>query len=150
MDTTAAELSRLLGPLRRALLRATRSAEGLPDLPEAQIELLRVLADAGRISPRDAAARLRVAPSTVSNLVRTATAAGLVERTASSADLRTVELSPTPTALHLLGRYDRTSAATLAEAVARLGDDDARTITQAVPVLGRLLGELERGGGAPA
>lgn len=44
-DTAAAELSRLLGPLRRAVLRTTRSAEDLPDLPEAQIELLRVLTD---------------------------------------------------------------------------------------------------------
>jgi DNA-binding MarR family transcriptional regulator len=91
-----------------------------------------------------------VAPSTVSNLVRTATAAGLVERTASSTDLRTAELSLTPAALHLLGRYDRASAAALAEAVSRLGEDDARTITQAIPVLGRLLSELERRGRTPA
>src|SRR4051812_45746818 len=35
-----AQLSALLGPLRRAVLRRTRATEGLPDLPEAQIELL--------------------------------------------------------------------------------------------------------------
>jgi hypothetical protein len=35
---TAATLSRTLGPLRRAVLHATREAEGLPDL-----RLLRIL-----------------------------------------------------------------------------------------------------------
>src|ERR1044072_3048564 len=40
MDT-ATDLGRLIGPLRRAVLLRTRRAEDLPDLPEAQIELLR-------------------------------------------------------------------------------------------------------------
>src|ERR1044072_2972035 len=77
MDT-ATEFGRLLGPLRRAVLR-TRHTAGLPELPEAQSELLRVLAE-GDATPREVAPRLRVAPSTVSNLVRTMSAAGLVER----------------------------------------------------------------------
>ncbi|MCZ9343501.1 hypothetical protein NGM37_37680, partial [Streptomyces sp. TRM76130] len=62
----ASGLGGLLGPLRRAVLRSTRNAEGLPDLPEAQIELLRALATApDGLSPGAAAARLRIAPSTV-------------------------------------------------------------------------------------
>ncbi|MFF5668481.1 MarR family transcriptional regulator, partial [Streptomyces griseofuscus] len=75
----AAGLGGLLGPLRRAVLRATRNAEGLPDLPEAQIELLRALSSSPEgLSPGAAATRVRVAPSTVSNLVRAMSAARLV------------------------------------------------------------------------
>lgn len=89
MDT-AADLGRLLGPLRRALLRSTRATEDLPDLPEAQIEVLRVLAAEGPLGTSAVAERLRISPSTVSNLVRSMMAAGLVQRRRSESDLRAV------------------------------------------------------------
>lgn len=75
-----AQLSALLGPLRRAVLRRTRAAEDLPDLPEAQIELLRLLVATGGVAPSRAAAELNVAQSTISTLLRTMTADDLVER----------------------------------------------------------------------
>ncbi|MFB7505741.1 MarR family winged helix-turn-helix transcriptional regulator [Streptomyces broussonetiae] len=144
MDT-ATEFGRLLGPLRRAVLR-TRRLEGLPDLPEAQIELLRVLADSGPLSPSDAAARLNAAPSTVSNLVRTMTAAGLVERTPSATNLRTVQLTASPRALVMLERYDRISTAALRQALDNLRPDSRRVIDQALPALAELLAGLEAAG----
>ncbi|MER5780657.1 MarR family transcriptional regulator [Streptomyces mobaraensis] len=142
MDT-ATELGRLLGPLRRAVLR-TRRSEGLPDLPEAQIELLRVLAETGCITPREAAIRLRAAPSTISNLVRAMTAAELVERTPSATDLRTVNLSATPRALDMLDRYDRTSTAALRRALDALPPAGRLAIDEALPALADLLVTLER------
>lgn len=141
----AAELSSLLGPLRRAVLRAARTAAGLPDLPEAQIELLRVLVAEGPLGPRAAAARLHVAPSTVSNLVKTMTAAGLIERRSASGDLRTVRLSASRTALKLLERYDRTSFAALDLAIKELPDADRHALEAALPVLARLVSTLEHG-----
>ncbi|MBZ4318181.1 MarR family winged helix-turn-helix transcriptional regulator [Streptomyces huiliensis] len=142
MDT-ATEFGRLLGPLRRAVLR-TRRSEGLPDLPEAQIELLRVLAETGGVTPREAAARLRAAPSTISNLVRTMSAAELVERTPSATDLRTVQLSATPRALDMLDRYDRTSTAALRRALDALPPAGRQAIDEALPALADLLITLER------
>ncbi|MEU9188447.1 MarR family winged helix-turn-helix transcriptional regulator [Streptomyces sp. NPDC048484] len=144
MDDTAFQLSRLLGPLRRAVLRSTRSAEGLPDLPEAQIELLRSLAAEGPLGTRDAAARLRIAPSTVSNLVKTMTGAGLVERTSDPADLRAVVLTPSAAALELLDRYDRTSAEALTRTIGELPAADRQALTAALPVLVRLVTALEK------
>ncbi|MFI9029936.1 MarR family winged helix-turn-helix transcriptional regulator [Streptomyces sp. NPDC053560] len=144
MPDTAFELSRLLGPLRRAVLRTTRKTEGLPDLPEAQIELLRSLAAEGPLGTRDAAARLRIAPSTVSNLVKAMTAAGLVNRAPDPSDLRTVVLTPTETALELLDRYDRTSAEALALAIDELPDADRQALTAALPALARLITVLEK------
>ncbi|MFE6689445.1 MarR family winged helix-turn-helix transcriptional regulator [Streptomyces sp. NPDC057743] len=141
MDT-ATEFGRLIGPLRRALLRTRRAAD-LPDLPEAQIELLRALAEAGPLSPRQAADRLRLAPSTISNLVRTMTTTGLVERKPSATDLRTVDLIATPTALEMLHTYDRTSTAALHRALANLAPDNREAIEHALPALAELLTALE-------
>ncbi|MEK0098942.1 MarR family transcriptional regulator, partial [Streptomyces sp. A475] len=118
MDSTdtAIEFSRLLGPLRRAVIRATRTAENLPDLPEAQIELLRVLAD-GPLTPRQAADRLRVAPSTVSNLVKAMRPAGLVERTTHPDEGRTALLTATDHSADLLARYDRARARAITQGI---------------------------------
>ncbi|MFE9374233.1 MarR family winged helix-turn-helix transcriptional regulator [Streptomyces sp. NPDC006711] len=142
MDT-ASDFSRLLGPLRRAVLRSTRGAAGLPDLPEAQIELLRALAAEGSLGARVVADRLRIAPSTVSNLVKTMVASGLVERAADRADQRAVVLTPTPAALDLLDRYDRASTAALEGALAALPAADRDTLRDALPVLRRLVRELD-------
>jgi len=140
----ASELSRLLGPLRRALLRRTRDAAGLPDLPEAQIQLLRVLEDGRAVGMRDVADRLQLAPSTVSNLVRTMTAHGLVERRTSDADLRSAELVATDHALGLLHRYDELSDIALRNALDDLSARDRNAIVKAVPALRQLLQSLER------
>ncbi|MEU0174864.1 MarR family transcriptional regulator [Streptomyces massasporeus] len=142
MDT-ATELGRLIGPLRRAVLLRTRRAEDLPDLPEAQIELLRVLSDAGTLAPGEVATRLRVAPSTVSNLVRAMTTSGLVERKPSSTDLRTVSLAASPHALDLLSRYDRVSTEGLRHALTALAPESQQVIEEALPALTELLGALE-------
>ncbi|MFJ7773050.1 MarR family winged helix-turn-helix transcriptional regulator [Streptomyces sp. NPDC097107] len=147
MDT-ASELSRLLGPLRRAVLRATRSAEGLPDLPEAQIELLRALAE-GPLSPRAAAQRLGVATSTISNLVKTMKAAGLVNRESAPDDLRTVVLTPSPSALELLDRYDRISSAVLAQAIDQMPAGSRDALEASLPVLAQLVSTLDSSGESP-
>jgi DNA-binding MarR family transcriptional regulator len=145
----ATDLGRLIGPLRRAVLLRTRRAEHLPDLPEAQIELLRVLSEAGPLAPRDAATRLRVASSTVSNLVRVMTASGLVERRPSPTDLRTVTLVASPHALDLLDRYDRVSTEELRRALSALAPDSRRAIEEALPALRELQGALEGPSGRP-
>lgn len=140
MDT-AAEFGRLIGPLRRAVLR-TRHAEGLPDLPEAQIELLRVLEHAGTPTAREVATRLGVAPSTVSNLVRAMSTAGLVQRTPSAIDLRNVHLSLTPKACDMLERYDRVSTAALRCAMKSLTPQRRNALEQALPALADLITAL--------
>ena len=142
MDTAAA-LSQLLGPLRRAVMRSARSAGDLPELPDAQIELLRALAARPGATPRAVADQLRMAPSTISNLVKTMTASGLVERHHSPDDLRVVGLTATDTALELLERYDRTSTVALAEAIASLSTPDEAVLSRALPVLRQLLTALQ-------
>ncbi|AYF79048.1 MarR family transcriptional regulator [Nocardia yunnanensis] len=125
-------------------MRRTRTVADLPDLPEAQIEVLRVLSAVGSATPREVADRLRMAPSTISNLLRTMTAAGLVSRTASETDLRVVHLAPSPTARDLLDRYDQASAHTLLTAIESLPPARRKALWSALPALTDLLTELER------
>jgi DNA-binding MarR family transcriptional regulator len=144
MDT-ATEFGRMLGPLRRAVIRQVRSTDGLPDLPEAQIELLRALTEAGPTTPGELAVRLKIAPSTVSNLVRAMNTTGLLERVPSPTDLRTATLSTSAAARNLLDRYDRTSAAILKQAIKQLDADQQLLLNRAIPALTALLLALERG-----
>lgn len=140
---TATELSRLLGPLRRTVLRATRTAKDLPELPEAQIELLRALTEAGSLSPSEAARQLQVAPSTISNLTRRMIADKLVRRHTSDADLRAVTLTATTEAVALLSLYDHTSTEILSDAIARLPVAEQKALARALPSLAHLLTELQ-------
>jgi DNA-binding MarR family transcriptional regulator len=138
MTETALALLHLLGPWRRAMVRATRDAEGLPDISDAQVELLRVLIASGPLNTRDAATRLRMARPTVSNLVKTMTAAGLIDRTLSESDLRSAALSASPAARDILARFDAASSMNVAAAIGRLPARDRATLVAAVPVLTRL------------
>ena len=82
MDSTATELGRQLGPLRRSLLRATRDVAQLPDIADSHIEVMRALAAEPSMSPGRLATRLNLARSTVSKLIRAMVDAGLVVLTA--------------------------------------------------------------------
>jgi DNA-binding MarR family transcriptional regulator len=134
----AAALSRTLGPLRRAVLRATRLAEDLPDLPEAHIEVLRTVADAPGMGPPAIAEQLRLARPTVSNLMKTMQRAHLVELTRDADDARRVHVTATAAALELLRRYDAASEKILTAAMNELNPDERRAVAAAVPALTKL------------
>lgn len=133
-----ARLNSIVSPLRRGLLKAARAAEHLPDLPEAQIEVLRALPAGAVRSPGELAAELGLSRPTVSNLLREMERAGLVTREASEADRRRVEVRASTRALGLLERFDRASAAILAAALAELDDTDRAALAAALPALERL------------
>lgn len=135
---TAAALSRTLGPLRRAVLHATRAAEGLPDLPDTHIEVLRTVADAPAISPRVIADRLGLARPTVSNLIQTMRRDGLLTLIRNDDDARVVHVTVTDFAAGLLSRYDRTSEEILSAALAELKVKERAAVTAAVPALAKL------------
>jgi len=136
--STAAALSRVLGPLRRAVLRATRSAADLPDLADPHIEMLRVVADQPGISPNAIASQLRLARPTVSNSMQTLRHAGLITVRHSEADSRRVHVSLTKRAEHLLGRYDAVSEEILTSALDKLTPTERAAVAAALPALSKL------------
>lgn len=142
-SAAAADFSALLRSLWRAVVRTTRLSEGLPELPESQVDALRVLAQAGPMTPGALADELRLARTTVSNLLRDLVSAGLVERCRSGADGRSAILVPTTRALTILETFARARVEVIETLLARLSSEDLRSIEGAIPALHRLLAELD-------
>lgn len=146
-------LTRLISPLKRTLLRAARQADGLPDIPDAQIEVLRALPAGSALSPGELAARLQLKPSTISNLLGAMADAGLITRTPAEHDRRSSEVRASARALELLRRFDQTSDAILGKALALIDPVELAALAAALPALERLQGALEQvsaAGDAPA
>ncbi|KQU35032.1 MarR family transcriptional regulator [Rhodococcoides fascians] len=144
MDSTATELGRQLGPLRRSLLRATRDVAQLPDIADSHIEVMRALAAEPSMSPGRLAARLNLARSTVSNLIRAMVDAGLVERSITAGDLRGATLTASPKAVKLLAEYDAASSRVLADALDELSRHNREAIAAALPALAEITSILSR------
>ncbi|MFI2478377.1 MarR family winged helix-turn-helix transcriptional regulator [Nocardia xishanensis] len=140
METTssAREFAQLLGPLRRAVLKTTRQAAGLPDLSEPQIEVLRLLSNEGPAAPSHIAAALQMATSTLSNLLKAMTDTGLIERTRRADDQRRVDVAISSLARELLDTYDVTSLRTIENFLADLDDHERAAFEAAVPILRRM------------
>ncbi|MBY4126832.1 MarR family transcriptional regulator [Rhodococcus fascians] len=144
MHSTAIELGRQLGPLRRALLRATREAAQLPDIPDSHIEVMRALVGEPSMSPGSLAAHLNLARSTVSNLIKAMVDAELVERSVSPDDMRAATLTASPRAIRLLAEYDAISSQVLSDALDELTPDSLRALSAASPILAELTSILTR------
>ncbi|WP_032371432.1 MarR family winged helix-turn-helix transcriptional regulator [Rhodococcoides fascians] len=144
MDSTATELGRQLGPLRRSLLRATRDVAKLPDIADSHIEVMRALAAEPSMSPGRLATRLNLARSTVSNLIRAMVDAGLVERSITAGDLRGATLTASPKAVKLLAEYDAASSRVLADALDELSRHNREAIAAALPALAEITSILSR------
>ena len=140
----AARLAAVISPLRRVLLASARAAEHLPEIPDAQVEVIRALPRGVVSSPGELARRLELNRSTVSNLLTVMEERGLVVRRASAQDGRRVEVLASAQALTIFERFDDASAALVAEAAASLSAGDRDALAAAVPALEHLLRTLTR------
>ncbi|MGZ0712649.1 MarR family winged helix-turn-helix transcriptional regulator (plasmid) [Coraliomargarita sp. W4R53] len=138
MTLDAARLASIVSPLRRALLAAVRGREGLPDIPDAQIEVIRALPRGSVISPGGLADSLGLGRSTVSNLLAAMEKSGLVARQTRTDDRRQVDVVASARALGYFDRFDRASAEIVTEATASLDDGELEALAAALPALERL------------
>lgn len=145
MSFDATRLAAVISPLRRALLAATREREGLPDIPDAQIEVIRALPRGTMSSPSGLADQLGLGRSTVSNLLASMERAGLIARRARSDDRRAVDVVASAEALGYFDRFDAASAAIVADAAASLSPEDQAALDAAIPALERLRDALVSG-----
>lgn len=144
-DFDPARLAAVISPLRRTLLAAARGAEHLPEIPDAQIEIIRALPRGTATTPGELAQRLDLSRSTVSNLLRAMDAAGLVVRSPRADDRRRVQVRVSAKALDLFERFDRASATLVADAAATLPAADRRALAAALPALERLRDAIAAG-----
>jgi DNA-binding MarR family transcriptional regulator len=134
----ATRLAAVISPLRRALLAAARDRENLPDIADAQIEVMRALPRGTVASPSGLAQTLGLGRSTISNLLASMERAGLVTRRARTDDRRQVDVAASDEALGYFDRFDRASAAIVADAAASLSPEDRVALEAAIPALERL------------
>ena len=141
----APDLSRAVGRLRRALNRRVRAATGTSPLPEAQMELLRLVEHRPRIRVQDAASELLLAPNTVSTLVHRLVEAGLLEREPDPADARVARLIQTAAGAELRRLWRDQRHEILAAQLSDLNAGDLDALARAVPILAQVAEGVEAG-----
>lgn len=145
LHASARRLSAQLGPLRRRVMQASRLAAGLPDIPDAQIEVLRRLDAGGWASPTALGHALGLARSTMSNLCIALERDGLVERRARVGDARSVEVGLSERARQILQHYDASAETVLVAALSTLPAKTQRDIAAALPALAALAEAIDAG-----
>jgi DNA-binding MarR family transcriptional regulator len=140
--TDTDDLMAAVGRLRRSVRRRVREDWPHAPLPEAHLELLRLLHARPGVRVAEAAAALGVAPNTVSTLVNRLSADGLLERRPDAGDARAAQLHLTEAATGRIAAWRERRQALVAEALAALAPGDRKAIDEAVPALHRLADEL--------
>ncbi|MFT3798069.1 MarR family winged helix-turn-helix transcriptional regulator [Microbacterium sp.] len=154
-DPTRLDPTRLwaaISPLRRTLLATTLAEEELPDLPEAQIEVIRALPRGTVASPSELAAALGLSRPSVSNLLAAMERTGLAARRPHERDGRQVDVVASERALAYFERFDAANAALVDGLAAELTPGEVAAIDRALPALERLRDLLvahRRTGGTP-
>ncbi|MEE6261853.1 MarR family winged helix-turn-helix transcriptional regulator [Plantactinospora sonchi] len=136
--TAVAALGTGLAEVQRVLRRSMSRRLGRPPLPDAQVEVLRLVERRPGISVKEAAERLCTAANTVSTLVGDLVAAGLLDRERDPDNRRLVRLRLTPAAQDRIAAVTAERRDLLLRALDRLDEPARREIIQAAPHLRRL------------
>lgn len=138
-EDIASELMRITAGLRRLARRRLTATLPDPRLTEAQRELLLVVEGQPNIGVAAAARMLHLADNSVSTLVNTLIAAGMLRRESDPADGRAVRLALTDVARERLACWRTARATLIGRSLARAGAADRAAIEAALPALRRLL-----------
>jgi DNA-binding MarR family transcriptional regulator len=130
--------------LRRALRRGARVADPANPLAVAQLELLSALTEHPGARPGQLARLLHMRPNTVTTIVNTLTAQGLVSRATADTDRRAVELTATHAGEQAVHAWQATNAAVLHLALSTLPPPQRRALAAAVPALAALASAVDR------
>src|ERR1035437_259458 len=149
MNTVPAEpvlpeaVADLVARLRRAMRKAARVRAPAMSLSVARLELLSLLQEHPGARPGDLAGLLHLAANSVSTLANAMVSAGMLDRSPGTTDKRTVEFTLTPQGAHLVRQWRTTNAALLQSAIAALNTQDQQILTEALPVLERLVAVID-------
>jgi DNA-binding MarR family transcriptional regulator len=146
MPATPEDLLEAVSAIRRAVRRRVGRPVELSVLTGAQLELVRLLRREPGVSIADAAARLRVAPNTVSTLVGQLADAGVLERRTDETDRRVVRLTLNPGIRRRVDAVRDRRLDALGEAMEGLSADERKLLDEATPVLLRLADTLQNEG----
>jgi DNA-binding MarR family transcriptional regulator len=131
-----------LSALQRATRRAIERPAKLASLTGAQLELVRLVRRNPGISVTDAAAELRLAPNTVSTLVRYLTDERVLMRTVDPTDRRVARLDLPPGLRREVEAWRDRRVDAMDAALAALTPDERAKLEEALPALSRLAAEV--------
>ncbi|HEV2590778.1 MAG TPA: helix-turn-helix domain-containing protein [Gaiellaceae bacterium] len=131
-----------LSALQRATRRAIARPAKLAPLTGAQLELVRLVRRNPGISVTDAAAELRLAPNTVSTLVRQLTDERVLVRTADASDRRVARLDLPPGLRREVEAWRDRRVEAMEAALAALTPEERTKLEAALPALARLAAEV--------
>jgi DNA-binding MarR family transcriptional regulator len=140
----------LVATLRRVMRKAARVRQPAMPLSVAQLELLSLVEEHPGTRPGDLAGLLRLAANSVSTLANALVSAGMLERAPGATDKRTVEFTLTHQGAQLVGQWRATNTSLLRSAIAALDTADRQVLTQALPVLARLVAVIDEQAERPA
>jgi DNA-binding MarR family transcriptional regulator len=135
-------LTDVVARLRRVLRSSIRTDYPWESLPMAQVELLQSLAESAPARVGDLAARLRLAPSTVSGLISQMIMSGLVERGTDAHDRRVAVVALSEGGSRQLGEWNAAHQRRIAGALAELEPEERAAIDGALPALSHLVDRL--------
>lgn len=140
----------VMASIRRSGRLLARRPVELSSLTSSQLDLVRVILRRPGVSVNQAAEELRLAPNTVSTLVRQLTDQNMVIRRSDPADRRIARLDLTSTMRRKVAAFRDRRLGTLVTAMTSLSARDQRRLADAVELLEHLaerLLEHERGDG---
>jgi DNA-binding MarR family transcriptional regulator len=132
----------VMASIRRSGGLLARRPVELSSLTGSQLDLVRVILRRPGLSVNEAAEALRLAPNTVSTLVRQLTDQNMVIRRSDPVDRRVACLDLTPTMRRKVRAFRDRRIATLVEAMTRLPVHDQRGLANAVMLLDDLAAQL--------
>jgi DNA-binding MarR family transcriptional regulator len=142
LSKLADQLLTVMADLRQSgRILAVRPAELFP-LSSAQLDLIRTVRTNPGISVAKAAEALRLAPNTVSTLVRQLSADGLIERRVDPLDRRAARLDLTAETKRNVGAFRDRRTNVLSKAMESISARDQRKLADGLKVLGRLVDQL--------
>jgi DNA-binding MarR family transcriptional regulator len=131
-----------IASIRRSGGHLARRPVELSNLTGSQLDLVRVILRRPGVSVNEAAEELRLAPNTVSTLVRQLTDQNMLIRRADPTDRRVARLNLTPTMGRKVSAFRDRRLGTLVAAMTSLSMRDQRRLAHAVELLDHLAAEL--------
>jgi DNA-binding MarR family transcriptional regulator len=142
-EQTADELLRTLFSIRRTGRRIAGRPAEFASLTGAQLELVRLVRQRPGVSVAEAARELRLAPNTVSTLVRQLTETGIVVRTVDGADRRVARLELAAELRRKVNTWRDRRVVALGGAIGELPAAQQRRLVEALPALAQLAKQFE-------
>jgi DNA-binding MarR family transcriptional regulator len=142
LEAVTVKLLATMASIRRSGHLLARQPRELLALTGPQVDLVRVVQRLPGVSVNQAAHELRLAPNTVSTLVRKLTDASILTRVADETDRRVARLHLAPTVKRKVGAFRDRREAALVQAMTQLSEREQRQLPDLVALLARVAEEL--------